>query len=105
MARAESASASAHSDSIKGLAQAVARPAYRRLLTAEPFLRRAVPVLIVAVLVTLGVAAFVDIRERLRQTIAKSADELDRVATVSAQRVARMAQNAPGRPAGGGFPR
>ena len=51
MARAESASASAHSDSIKGLAQAVARPAYRRLLTAEPFLRRAVPVLIVAFLV------------------------------------------------------
>ena len=46
MARAESASASAHSDSIKGLAQAVARPAYRRLLTAEPFLRRAVPVLL-----------------------------------------------------------
>ena len=50
MARAESASASAHSNSIKGLAQAVARPAYRRLLTAEPFLRRAVPVLIVAFL-------------------------------------------------------
>ena len=54
MARAESASASAHSDSIKGLAQAVARPAYRRLLTAEPFLRRAVPVLIIAFLITLN---------------------------------------------------
>ena len=53
MARAESASTSAHSDSIKGLAQAVARPAYRRLLTAEPFLRRAVPVLIVAFLVSI----------------------------------------------------
>ncbi len=52
MARAESASVSAHADSIKGLAQAVARPAYRRLLTAEPFLRRAVPVLIVAFLIT-----------------------------------------------------
>ena len=59
MARAESASASAHSDSIKGLAQAVARPAYRRLLTAEPFLRRAVPVLIIAFLFTLGIAAVV----------------------------------------------
>ena len=82
MARAESASASAHSDSIKGLAQAVARPAYRRLLTAEPFLRRAVPVLIIAFLFTLGIAAVVDIRERLRQAIAKSADELDLIATV-----------------------
>src|SRR5947209_4336568 len=103
MARAESASASAHSDSIKGLAQAVARPAYRRLLTAEPFLRRAVPVLIVAFLVTLGVAAFVDIRERLRQTIAKSADELDLVTTVMAERIERMAQNERGEPVVRGF--
>jgi two-component system cell cycle sensor histidine kinase PleC len=81
MARADSASVSAHSDSIKGLAQAVARPAYRRLLTAEPFLRRAVPVLIIAFLATLGIAAVVDIRERLRQAIAKSAERMDRLAT------------------------
>ncbi len=90
MARAESASASAHSDSIKGLAQAVARPAYRRLLTAEPFLRRAVPVLIIAFLFTLGIAAVVDIRERLRQAIAKSADELDLIVTVTAERMERL---------------
>jgi two-component system cell cycle sensor histidine kinase PleC len=98
MARAESASASAHSDSIKGLAQAVARPAYRRLLTAEPFLRRAVPVLIIAFLFTLGVAAVVDIRERLRQAIAKSADELDMVVTVIADRMERMAASESGEP-------
>jgi len=103
MARAESASASAHSDSIKGLAQAVARPAYRRLLTAEPFLRRAVPVLIVAFLVTLGVAAIVDIRERLRQAIAKSADELDLIASVMAERIERTAQNESGEPVVRGF--
>jgi len=98
MARAESASASAHSDSIKGLAQAVAKPAYRRLLTAEPFLRRAVPVLIVAFLVTLGVAAVVDIRERLRQAIFKSADELDLAATVMVERMERLALNEKGEP-------
>jgi len=98
MARAESASASAHSDSIKGLAQAVARPAYRRLLTAEPFLRRAVPVLIIAFLVTLGVAAVVDIRERLRQAIFKSADELDLAATVMIERMERLALNEKGEP-------
>src|ERR1043165_8806942 len=91
MARAESASASAHSDSLKGLAQAVARPAYRRLLTAEPFLRRAVPVLIIAFLITLGIAAFVDVRERLRQAVAKSAEELDLVATLTAERIDRLA--------------
>src|SRR2546423_825591 len=96
MARAESASASAHSDSTKGWAKAVARPAYRRLLIAEPFLRRAVPVLIVAFLVTLGVAAVVDIRERLRQAIARSAEELDLIATVMAERLERMALNESG---------
>jgi two-component system cell cycle sensor histidine kinase PleC len=98
MARAESASASAHSDSIKGLAQAVARPAYRRLLTAEPFLRRAVPVLIVAFLITLGIAAVVDIRERLRQAIFKSADELDLAATIMVERMERLAFNESGEP-------
>src|SRR5215216_1767817 len=96
MARAESASASAHSDSIRGLAQAVARPAYRRLITAEPFLRRAVPVLIIAFLLTLGIAAFVDVRERLRQAILKSAEELDMIATVIAERIDRLAANEPG---------
>jgi two-component system cell cycle sensor histidine kinase PleC len=98
MARANSASASAHSDSIKGLAQAVARPAYRRLLTAEPFLRRAVPVLIVAFLLTLGIAAFVDIRERLRQAIVKSADELELAATIMTERMERFATNESGEP-------
>src|SRR6185312_9878125 len=93
-----SASASAHSDSIKGLAQAVARPAYRRLLTAEPFLRRAVPVLIVAFLFTLGIAAIVDIRERLRQATLKSADELDLAATIMAERMERLALNESGEP-------
>ena len=50
MARAEVASASVSSDSIKGLAQSIAKPAYRRLLTAEPALRRAVPALIMSTL-------------------------------------------------------
>ena len=54
MARAEVASASSvSSDSIKGLAQSIAKPAYRRLLTAEPALRRAVPALIIAFLLTI----------------------------------------------------
>src|SRR3954453_5896262 len=98
MARAESASASAHSDSIKGLAQAVARPAYRRLLTAEPFLRRAVPVLIIAFLATLGIAAFVDIRERLRQAVGRSADELDMIVNVLGDRMDRAAAGEAGDP-------
>jgi len=73
MARATLASASAQSDSIKGLAQSIAKPAYRRLLTAEPLLRRAVPVLILAFLITICVGAAVQVLDQRRQTIANDA--------------------------------
>jgi two-component system, cell cycle sensor histidine kinase PleC len=69
MARAEAASASLRSDSIKGLAQSIAKPAYRRLLSAEPLLRRTVPVLIVAFLITICIGAVVQVLEQRRQVI------------------------------------
>ena len=69
MARAEAASASIRSDSIKGLAQSIAKPAYRRLLTAEPALRRAVPAIIIAFLLTICVGAFVQVLDHRRQVI------------------------------------
>ena len=72
MARAEAASASVRSDSIKGLAQSIAKPAYRRLLTAEPALRRAVPALIIAFLLTICVGAVVQVLDHRRQAIARS---------------------------------
>jgi two-component system, cell cycle sensor histidine kinase PleC len=78
MARAETASASLRSDSIKGLAQSIAKPAYRRLLTAEPLLRRAVPVLIVAFMLTICIGAAVQVLEHRRQVI------FDSVRTVEA---------------------
>ena len=67
MARAEAASASPRSDSIKGLAQSIAKPTYRRLLFAEPALRRAVPVLIIAFLVTICIGSFVVVIDQRRQ--------------------------------------
>src|SRR3954468_15071248 len=103
MARAESASASAHSDSIKGLAQAVAKPAYRRLITGEPFLRRAVPVLIIAFLLTLGIAAFVDVREKLLHAVGKAAQEVSISASLIAERLDRAAAAETGEPAMRGF--
>ena len=69
MARAETASASLRSDSIRGMAQSIANPAYRRLLTAEPVLRRAVPVLIVAFMLTICIGAAVQVLEHRRQVI------------------------------------
>src|SRR3981189_1881783 len=67
MARAHAASACVQSDSIKGLAQSIAKPAYHRLLIAEPALRRAVPTLIIAFLITICIGAFVQGIDQSRQ--------------------------------------
>ena len=87
MARAEVASASVRSDSIKGLAQSIANPAYRRLLTAEPLLRRAVPVLIIAFLATICVGAAVQVMDHQRQSLNDMAVALDAVADLAAERL------------------
>ncbi|MGH6727849.1 MAG: PAS domain-containing sensor histidine kinase [Pseudolabrys sp.] len=87
MARAGVASASARSDSIQGLAQSIAKPAYRRLLTAEPLLRRAVPVLIVAFLATICVGAVVQVLDHRRQALSDMGVALDAVADLTAERL------------------
>src|SRR5438874_6073676 len=89
MERADTASASVPSDSIKGLAQSIAKPAYRRLLTAEPVLRRAVPALIIAFLLTICVGAIVQILDHRRQTIAELSRQLEASADVLAERIDR----------------
>ncbi|MCW5691823.1 MAG: PAS domain-containing protein [Pseudolabrys sp.] len=94
MARAQVASASASSDSIKGLAQSIAKPAYRRLLTAEPLLRRAVPVLIIAFLVTICVGAVVQVLDQRRQTVDIAALSIDAAGDVVAAKLQRPLKNA-----------
>ncbi len=101
MARAHAASACVQSDSIKGLAQSIAKPAYHRLLVAEPALRRAVPTLIIAFLITICLGAFVQVVDQNRQkraTIKRDlaavadflAERLDRIASVRQDRVATI---------------
>src|SRR3954452_17977672 len=86
MARAEAASASIRSDSIKGLAQSIAKPAYRRLLTAEPALRRAVPALIIAFLLTTCVGAFVQVLDTPLQVIGELFKHTETSAAIMADR-------------------
>jgi two-component system cell cycle sensor histidine kinase PleC len=93
MARAEAASASIGSDSIKGLAQSIAKPAYRRLLTAEPALRRAVPALIIAFLLTICIGTIVQILDHRRQVIFETVRELEAGADVVSERLGRTAAN------------
>src|SRR5271169_6668273 len=80
MGRAEAASASLRSDSIKGLAQSIANPAYHRLLTAEPLLRRAVPVLIVAFMLTICIGAAVQVLEHRRQAVFDATQTIEALA-------------------------
>ncbi len=93
MARAHAANACAQSDSIKGLAQSIAKPAYHRLLTAEPALRRAVPALIIAFLVTICLGAFVQVLDQSRQKRAAVRRDLSALADVLAERIDRLASS------------
>ena len=90
MARAHAASACVQSDSIKGLAQSIAKPAYHRLLIAEPALRRAVPTLIIAFLITICLGAFVQVVDQNRQKRAAIKRDLAALADVLAERRDRI---------------
>jgi two-component system cell cycle sensor histidine kinase PleC len=91
MARGHAASACVQSDSIKGLAQSIAKPAYHRLLVAEPALRRAVPTLIIAFLITICLGAFVQVVDQNRQKRATVKRDLAAVADLLAERLDRLA--------------
>src|SRR5258708_12904764 len=94
MARAEAAHASARPDSIKGLAQSIAKPAYRRLLTAEPVLRRAVPVLIIAFLGTIAVGAILQVLDQRRHAIASAVRDIEIIAYLTGDRPDRAPPDA-----------
>jgi two-component system, cell cycle sensor histidine kinase PleC len=91
MARAQTANACVQSDSIKGLAQSIAKPAYHRLLTAEPALRRAVPTLIIAFLITICLGAFVQVLDQGRQKRAATKRDLAALGDVLSERIDRLA--------------
>jgi two-component system cell cycle sensor histidine kinase PleC len=87
MAPAQVARASTNTDSIKGLAQSLAKPAYRRLLVAEPALRRAVPLLIVTFLVTMAIGTFVQVLDHHHEASVGAVDEIELFADYLASRL------------------
>src|SRR6185312_7229493 len=87
MAHAHAASACAQSDSIKGLAQSIAKPAYHRLLIAAPALRRAVPTLIIAFLVTICFGALVQVIDQTRQKQSATKRDMLALADLLAERL------------------
>jgi two-component system cell cycle sensor histidine kinase PleC len=97
MARAHAASGCVQSDSIKGLAQSIAKPAYHRLLIAEPALRRAVPTLIIAFLITICFGAFVQVIDQSRQKRASMKRDVSALADLLAERLDRVGMIRPDR--------
>jgi two-component system cell cycle sensor histidine kinase PleC len=93
MARAHAANACVQSDSIKGLAQSIAKPAYHRLLIAEPALRRAVPTLIIAFLITICLGAFVQVVDQTRQKRTAMKRDLAAAADLLAEKIDRIASS------------
>jgi two-component system, cell cycle sensor histidine kinase PleC len=87
MAPAQVARASTNTDSIKGLAQSLAKPAYRRLLVAEPALRRAVPLLIITFLLTMAVGTGVQVLDHRREAAAGAVDDIELFADYLASRL------------------
>src|SRR6202034_3776313 len=82
--------------SIQGLAKSIAKPAYRRLLSAEPLLRRAVPVLIIAFLITICVGAAVQVLEQRRQATVEARRAIEALADNLALEFDRPARNTRG---------
>src|SRR3954465_12819750 len=90
MSRADAANACVQSDSIKGLAQSIAKPAYHRLVIAEPALRRAVPTLIIAFLITICLGAFVQVVDQTRQKRLVIRHDISALADLLAERIDRL---------------
>src|SRR2546430_13683677 len=90
MARAHAASVRVQSDSIKGLAQSVRKPAYPRLPIAGPALRRAVPTLIIAFLIPICLGAFVQVIDQSRQKRAAMKRDLSALTDLLAERLDRL---------------
>jgi two-component system cell cycle sensor histidine kinase PleC len=99
MARAHAANACVQSDSIKGLAQSIAKPAYHRLLIAEPALRRAVPTLIIAFLITIFFGAVVQVLDQSRQRQNATKRDLAALADLLTERLERIGTIRQDRPA------
>ena len=99
MSRAHADNACVQSDSIKGLAQSMAKPAYHRLLIAEPALRRAVPTLIIAFLITIFFGAFVQVVDQSRQKQTSLKRDLAALGDMVAERLDRNGAVRQDRPA------
>ncbi|WP_244271641.1 PAS domain-containing sensor histidine kinase [Stappia indica] len=75
------------SQSLTGHIRLLAQPAYQRLLTAEPFFRRAIPVLCIVFIATLATYRALTLSYEHEETDLRARDDLTMIATTLAARL------------------
>ena len=89
MGGADTACGPARAGTILGITRSLAHPAFRRLEWAEPWLRLAVPALLVVFLVTLAASAYTQVRHSRESALLDAIDDVDVLATLAAVQLAR----------------
>lgn len=90
MARANATHASLRAPGIRGLAKTLVCPTYRRLIGLEPILRKAVPVLIIAFLAVIALAAFIQARDSRQQAMQDAGRNLDLIVSAAAAQLSAI---------------
>jgi two-component system cell cycle sensor histidine kinase PleC len=96
MARWGAASAGARVAKNSGLANTFAQPAYFRLLTAEQWMQRAVPLLIAVFLAVVGAGAFVQMTGSRQDALKDRKADLDMIGTLMAARLNELSHQPAG---------
>jgi two-component system, cell cycle sensor histidine kinase PleC len=84
MAAADTACVPARAGTILGVTRSLASPAYRKLERYEPWLRRAVPALLILFLATLAASAWMQARDGRDETVVDAINDIDVLATLAA---------------------
>jgi two-component system cell cycle sensor histidine kinase PleC len=83
MARTHAAIANTRAATVGGIAAPVSHPSYRRLLAAEPWLRRIVPGLVVLFLAIIGTAAWLQAVTSRNEILTDSASQIEILASLA----------------------
>lgn len=89
MSSADAACASARAGTIMGVTRPAGHPALGKLEKADPWLRLAVPILLLIFLSTLGTTALLQLREDRRDTLAEAIADIEVIAMLTAAEFAR----------------
>ncbi len=90
MARARTASTHSRAATIQGMARSVAHPAYSKIIAAEPWLRKLVPLLVILVVLILGVSTWVEIQTSQIDAIGALTNEADLATALTRDEIIRL---------------